>query len=239
MNYTPHTTKERGTTMKSFLNKDASAKSFLIIGMGSFGHHLCRALIERKCEVMAVDQDREALEDLLPLGVVPKSGDCTKVEVLRSFDIRRFDACFVCLGNSYVLGSLQITDLLKSLGAKKIFSKADDDVQAKFLERSGADYVIYPEKDTAYTLAVSESSDKIFDCIHVTNDLYIYELEPMAEWIGKSLKELDFRARYNLTVIGVKRKGVMNSNLKPDRPFHKDEHLMVLGKIEDIQQVIR
>lgn len=219
--------------------KQKEVKSFLIIGMGSFGHHLCHALIERECEVMAVDQEREALEDLLPLGVVARAGDCTKEEVLRSFDIEKFAACFVCLGDNNVLDSLQITDLLKSLGAKKVFSKADDDVQAKFLQRSGADYVIYPEKDVAYTLAVSESSDKIFDCIHVTGDLYIYELEPMAEWIGKSLLELNFRARYNLTVIGIKRRGAMISNLKPDRPFHTDEHLMVLGRIEDIQQVIR
>ena len=227
------------TMKKSLLNKEPPVKSFLIIGMGAFGHHLCRALIERKCEVMVVDQDRDMLEDLSPLGVVARVGDCTREEVLRSFDIESFDACFVCIGDDSVLSSLQITDLLKSLGAKKVFSKADHDVQAKFLARSGADSVIYPEKDAAYTLAVSESSDKIYDCIHVTGDLYIYEVEPMAEWIGKNLIQLNFRAAYNLTVIGIKRKGVMISNLRPDRPFHKDEHLMVLGQIEDIQRVIR
>lgn len=218
---------------------ETAVKTFLIIGMGSFGHHLCRALVERKCEVMVVDQDRDTLDDLIPLGVVARAGDCTREEVLRSFDIESFDACFVCVGDDNVLASLQITDLLKSLGGKKVFSKADNDVQAKFLARSGADLVIYPEKDVAYTLAVSESSDKIYDCIHVTDDLYIYELEPMAEWIGKSLLQLNFRAQYNLTVIGIKRQGTMISNLKPDRPFHRDEHLMVLGKIEDLQRVIR
>lgn len=224
---------------KSRIGKDTAVKSFLIVGTGAFGHHLCRALIERKCEVMIVDQDRDTMEDLIPLGVVARAGDCTREEVLRSFDIESFDACFVCVGDDNVLASLQITDLLKSLGGKKVFSKADNDVQAKFLARSGADHVIYPEKDVAYTLAVSESSDKIFDCIHVTDDLYIYELEPMAEWVGRNLIQLNFRAQYNLTVIGIKRKGTMISNLKPDRPFHKDEHLMVLGKIEDIQKVIR
>lgn len=224
---------------KPLTGKETYIKSFLIIGLGSFGHHLCRALLERKCEVMIADLDRENLEDLIPLGVVARAGDCTREEVLRSFDVESFDACFVCLGDNHVLHSLQITDLLKTLGAKKVFGKADDDVQAKFLARSGADYVIYPEKDVAYTLAVSESSDKIYDCIHVTDDLYIYEVEPMDEWIGKSLIQLNFRAQYNLTVIGIKRKGAMISNLKPDRPFHRDEHLMVLGKIEDIQRVIR
>jgi len=214
-------------------------KSFLIIGMGSFGHHLCRALVEQKCEVMIVDQDGETLEDMLPLGVSAKVGDCTNEDVLRSFDVGSFDACFVCLGDNNILGSLQITSLLKELGGKKVFSKADDDVQAKFLLRNGADHVIYPELEAAITLAVSESSDSIFDCIPLTADHSIYELEPMERWLGKSLKELNFRVKYHLTVIGVKRGEVIIPNLSPDYAFRKDEHLLVLGRMEDIRKVIR
>lgn len=214
-------------------------KSFLVIGMGSFGHHLCRALVEQKCEVMAVDQNGETLEDVLPLVVSAKVGDCTNEEVLRSFSVESFDACFVCLGDSNVLGSLQISSLLKELGAKKVFSKADDDMQAKFLLRNGADHVIYPEREAAVRLAISESSDSIFDCIPLTEDHSIYELEPMDRWIGKSLKELNFRVKYHLTVIAVKRGNVVIPNLSPDYAFRKDEHLLVLGRIEDIRKVIR
>ena len=214
-------------------------KSFLIIGMGSFGHHLCRALAEQKCEVMIVDQNSEALEDMLPLVVSAKVGDCTHEEVLRSFGVESFDACFVCLGDSNILGSLQITSLLKELGARKVFSKADDDVQAKFLLRNGADHVIYPELEAAVRLAVSESSDSIFDCIPLTADHSIYELEPMERWLGKSLKELNFRVKYHRTVIGIKRGEIIIPNLSPDYAFRKDEHLLVLGRIEDIRKVIR
>ncbi len=214
-------------------------KSFLIVGLGSFGHHLCRALAEQKCEVMVADQVSETLEDLLPLVVSAKVGDCTNEEVLRSFDIPSFDACFVCLGDSNILGSLQITSLLKELGAKKVFSKADDDVQAKFLLRNGADEVIYPELEVAVSLAVSESSDSIFDCIRLTADYSIYELQPLPRWVGKSLKELNFRVKYNLTVIAAIRDGVIRPNLSPDYTFREDEHLLVLGRIEDIHRVIR
>ena len=134
-------------------------KSFLVIGMGSFGHHLCRALSQQKrCEVMIVDRDGANLEDMLPYVVSAKVGDCTNPEVLRSFAVESFDACFVCVGDD-ILGSLQITSLLKELGARKVFSKADDDVQAKFLLRNGADHIIYPELEVASSLAVSESSD--------------------------------------------------------------------------------
>ena len=214
-------------------------KSFLIIGMGSFGHHLCRALAEQKCEVMVVDRVSETLEDVLPLVVSAKVGDCTNEEVLRSFSVESFDACFVCMGDNNVLGSLEITSLLKELGAKKVFSKADDDVQAKFLLRNGADEVIYPEQEVAVSLAVSESSDSIFDCIHLTADYSIYELQPMDRWLGKSLKELNFRVKYNLTVIAVMRDGIIRPNLSPDYTFKADEHLLVLGRIEDIRKVVR
>ena len=207
--------------------------------MGSFGHHLCRALVEQKCEVMVVDQAGETLEDVLPLVVSAKVGDCTNEEVLRSFSVESFDACFVCLGDSNVLGSLQITSLLKELGAKKVFSKADDDVQAKFLLRNGADHIIYPEREAAVRLAVSESSDSIFDCIPLTSDHSIYELEPMDRWVGKSLKELNFRVKYHLTVIAIKRGEIIVPNLSPDYAFRKEEHLLVLGRIEDIRKVIR
>ena len=213
-------------------------KSFLIVGMGSFGHHLCRALADQKCEVMVADQVSDTLEDLLPLVVSAKVGDCTNEEVLRSFDIPSFDACFVCLGDSNVLGSLQITSLLKELGAKKVFSKADDDVQAKFLLRNGADHVIYPEQEAAVNLAISESSDSIFDCISLTDEYSIYELQPMDRWIGKSLKELNFRVKHNLTVIAAMRDGIIRPNLSPDYTFKADEHLLVLGRIEDILKVV-
>ena len=112
-------------------------------------------------------------------------------------------------------------------------------MQKKFLLRNGADEVIYPEQEVAVSLAVSESSDSIFDCIHLTADYSIYELQPMDRWLGKSLKELNFRVKYHLTVIGVKRGEVIVPNLSPDYAFRKEEHLLVLGRIEDIRKVIR
>ena len=213
-------------------------KSFLIVGMGSFGPHLCRALAQQKCEIMIVDRDSENLEDMLPYVVSAKAGDCTNEDVLRSFGVESFDACFVCLGDN-VLASLQVTSLLKELGARKVFSKADSDMQAKFLLRNGADEIIYPEMEIASSIAISESSDSIFDCIRLSADYSIFELQPLDRWLGKSLKELNFRAKYNMTVIAVKKGEVIRPNLHPDYVFTADEHLLVLGRGEDIQRIIK
>lgn len=104
-------------------------KSFLIIGMGRFGSHLCRNLAKLGNEVMIVDQNEELLEPLLPYVTDAKIGDCTKEEVLKSLGVGNFDKCFVCIGTNFQ-SSLEITCLLKELGAKYVISKATRDVHA-------------------------------------------------------------------------------------------------------------
>lgn len=107
-------------------------KTVLIIGMGRFGQHLTRKMLELKNEVMIVDQREEALEALLPLVTSAKIGDCTNEEVLHSLGVGNFDLCFVCIGTNFQ-SSLEITSLLKEAGARFVVSKATRDIQAKFL----------------------------------------------------------------------------------------------------------
>ena len=212
-------------------------KSFLIIGLGTFGHHLCRELAKQKCELMIVDSRPEALEDLLPYVVSAKIADCSNVEVLRSFDIPSFDACFVCIGGNFQY-SLEVTSLLKDLGAKKIFSKADEDIQAKFLRRIGADEVIYPELDAAASIAVSESNDSIFDCIALSGEFSVYEIEPNEKWLGKTIRELNFRNTYNLNILGAVQDGKINDMPSIDYVFKRGEHLLVMGHDADIRKAV-
>ena len=211
-------------------------KSFLIVGMGSFGHHLCRCLCQQKCDVMIVDSSAERIEDLLPIAASAKIGDCTKKEVLESFDIPSFDVCFVCIGDDFQ-NSLEVTSLLKELGAKRVYSKAEKDVQAKFLLRNGADRVIYPEYDVARRIAVSVSSDSIFDYIPLNDDYSIAEIAVQDKWVGKTIRGLDFRSRYHLSILAVKKSGVVSPLPSADYAFEATMHLMVLGRMRDIQHI--
>ena len=213
-------------------------KSFLIIGMGTFGHHLCRELANQRCEVMVVDINPEAVEDVLGIVVSAKVGDCTNEEVLRSFGIPDFDACFVCVSSDFK-NSLQITSLLKELGAKKIICKANDDIHKKFLLRNGADQVIYPEQEAALSVAVSESSDDIFDCIALTADYSIYELSVPEQWVGKSIAELNIRSKYHLNILATKTETGMQPLTDAAYVFRGDEHIMVMGLVEDVKKLVR
>jgi trk system potassium uptake protein TrkA len=175
---------------------------------------------------------------MLPYVVSAKIGDCTNIEVLKTFDIPSFDACFVCIGENFQ-NSLEITSQLKECGAKKVISKADRDIQEKFLLRNGADEVIYPEKNMAERYAVTESSEHIFNFINLGSDYSIYEIDILDRWVGKTVKELNFRVKYNLAVLATKKDGEVKPVISGDRRFEKGEHLLVLGKEEDVHKVTK
>ncbi len=214
-------------------------KSFLLIGMGSFGHHLCLSMAkQRDVEMMIVDKSSDVLEDLLPYVVSAKVGDCCDEKVLKSFGVDEFDACYVCIGGDFQ-NSIQITSLLKDLGARKVIAKADEDVQAKFLLRNGADQVIYPERDIAERIAITAGSNRIFDFIELSEDLGVYEVRPMKKWIGKTIREVNVRVNYNVSILAYRKDGKLVPMPSPDYVFVEDEHLMVISSKSDIDAITR
>lgn len=212
-------------------------KSILMIGMGHFGTHLCMNLSRLDNEIMIVDKCEERLEDLLPYVTSAKIGDCTNVKVLESLGVSNFDLCIVSIGSNFQ-SSLEITSLLKDLGAKHILSKANRDIHAKFLQRNGADEVIFPDRDVAAKLAVRLSADNVFDYINLADGYSIYEIAPRREWVGKSVLDLNFRARYHLSIIGVKYSDHTRILPGADYTFKADEHLMVIGLQKDIEKIL-
>lgn len=212
-------------------------KSFLIIGMGRFGHYLCRALAELGNEILVVDEDEERLEPCLPLVTGAKIGDCTKPEVLRELGIGNFDKCFVCIGTNFQ-SSLEITSLLKEMGAACVVSRASTDVQAKFLLRNGADEVVYPERDMAEKIAKKSSANHVFDFVDL-GDYGIYEVLPPKDWQGKSLRELDVRARFMVSILGIRKDDGSMVMPGADYVFQMEEHMLVMGSDEALAKFLK
>lgn len=212
-------------------------KSFLIIGMGRFGQYLCRELSKLENEILAVDSREERLEPCLPLVTSAKIGDCTKPEVLKELGIGNFDMCFVCIGTNFQ-SSLEITSLLKEMGANKVISRASTDVQAKFLLRNGADEVVYPERDIAERIAKRSSANHVFDFIDL-GDYGIYEALPMKSWIGKSIREINVRVNYGISILGIR--NLDGSLLMPDAEyvFRQEDHLMVMGSDAELAKFLK
>lgn len=213
-------------------------KSFLIIGMGRFGHHLCKNLIELGNEVMIVDTTQDVMEDVIPLVTSAKIGDCTNPDVLKSLGVGNYDVCFVCIGTNFQ-SSLEVTSQLKEMGAKYVVSKATRDIHAKFLLRNGADEVVYPDRDVAEKTAVKFNANHVFDYIELTPEYSIFEIPTIPEWHGKSIMEVNFRVKYKVSIVGIKNGEQTNLLPGADHVFTPQEHLMVIGNNKDVEKLLK
>lgn len=213
-------------------------KSILIIGLGRFGRHMAQKFYEQGNDVMAVDCVEERVNVVLPYVTNAQIGDTTDEMFLSSLGISDYDLCVVTIGDNFQ-SSLETTALLKDLGANYVLSRASRDVHAKFLLRNGADEVIYTEKETAERLAVKFGSDSIFNYIELNKDFSIYEISVPNGWVGKSILQKNVRSKYNVSILAIKVGDNLYPLPHPDHIFTEDEILMVLGRDEDVERLIK
>lgn len=210
-------------------------KNILLIGLGRFGRHLAIELNELGHEVMAIDSDEERVNAILPYVMNAQIGDSTNVDFLKSLGISNFDICFVTISADFE-GSLETTSLLKELGAKVVISRAERDIQKKFLLRNGADQVVYPERQLAKWASIRYTADHILDYMEIDASHGIFEAEVPEEWHGKTIGELDVRRKYNINIIAVKDKGGVNLSLSTDTLLKQDDTILVIGEHSAIKK---
>lgn len=213
-------------------------KNILLIGLGRFGRHIALQLNKLGHEVMAVDSNEERVNGILPIVTNAQIGDSTNTEFLKSLGIGNFDVCIVTIGGNFQ-NSLETTSLLKELGAKLVVSRAERDVQEKFLLRNGADEVIYPEKQVANWAAIRYTADHIRDYIEVDEAHAIFEVEVPEGWIGKTVGELDIRRKYSINIMATKENGKINMAVSPDTVLTDNITLLVLGAYKELQKCFR
>ena len=207
-------------------------KSVLIIGMGRLGTRLAEKMSDLGNDVMVVDTSEKIINEIAPRFTDAYVADCTNENVLKNFGVQHFDVCFVTIGDNFQ-ASLEITSLLKELGAKYVVSKAGSDIQAKFLLRNGADEVVYPEHDIADKLAIKHNAKDIFDLIELSKEYAIFEIPVKKNWIGNSIQSLDIRKKYHVNVLAIKNNNVINIP-SPDYSFVQNDHVILLGKQNDV-----
>lgn len=213
-------------------------KNVLLIGAGHFGLHIAMQLSQLGHQVMALDTDEERINDILPFVTKAQIGDSTNAELLRALGIRDFDVCFVTISGNFQ-NSLETTSLLKELGAKYVVSRAERDVQAKFLLRNGADNVVYPEKQMAIWAAKRYTAGHIFDYIEIDKQHAIFEAEVPKAWVGKSIGTLDVRKKFGINILGIKRLGKTDVSITPDTILSEDITMLALGEYKALQKCFR
>lgn len=213
-------------------------KSILLIGLGRFGKHIAMKLRELNHQVMAVDCNEDLVQELLPYVTNAQIGDSTNEEFLRSLGVDNYDVCIVAIGKNFQ-SSLETTSMLKELGAQMVVSRAETDVQEKFLLRNGADEVVFPEKQMARWAAIRYSANHVLDYIELDQENAIFEVTIPAVWMGKTVGQLDIRKKYSINILAVKCGSKLDSFITPDTLLCEGKTLMVMGKYRDIQKCFR
>ena len=210
-------------------------KSILLIGLGRFGRHIAKKLDELHHQVMAVDKEDTRVDAVLPFVTNAQIGDATNEDFLSSLGVGNFDVCIVAIGDNFQ-NSLEVTSLLKELGAKMVVSRAARDVHAKFLLRNGADEIVYPERQLADWVAIRYSADHILDYIELDEEHAIFEISIPEEWLGKTIGQLDIRKKYDINIMALKTNDIMNLKISSDTQLLKGSTMLVLGETKHIQK---
>ena len=202
-------------------------KSVLVIGLGRFGRHAATQYANLGCEVMAIDKDEAAINTVVDRVTSTQIGDCSDIEVLRSLGVNNFDICLVAIGSDFE-SSMIITVRLKDMGAPMVISMAGSAIHAQLLVRNGADEVVYPEREMAHYLAVRTTTNNVYDYLELTPEMGIFEISAKEKWRGKTIKELDFRNHYKISILLIK---IKDNVFLPDADytFNGDEKIMVMG----------
>lgn len=212
-------------------------KNYIVIGMGRFGFSVARTLYEMGHDVLAVDSDEELVDAISPFVTRAVQIDATDENSIRSLGISNMDAAVVAMGDD-IKASILIALLCKELGAGMVIAKAQDALHGKVLSKMGVDRVVYPEREMGIRVAQSLASSNILECIDLSDDYSIAEIEVLKDWDGRSLKDLDLRKNYGINVMAIKGSDA-SLNISPlgEDVLKQKDILVVIGSLEDLQNL--
>ncbi len=213
-------------------------KQFAVIGMGRFGSSVATSLYRLGYEVLAIDKDEDRIEDVLNQVTHAVQADGTDEEALRAIGIRNFDVVVVAIGQD-IQASILTSLILKEMGVEMLVVKAQTELHGKVLTKIGADKVIFPERDMGMRVAHHLISPNILDYIELSEDYSIVEIHVTPRMVGKSLRDLDIRAKYGCNVMAIKTQDRMNIAPRAEDVIQKDDVLVVVGSNEDLRKFER
>jgi len=212
-------------------------KRVVVIGIGIFGFNLVKELYESGVEVIAIDKNKDMVQDIADFATKAIVSDGLEKTGLESLGLRESDVVVVSFGEDLAASTL-ITLHLKQMKIRNIIVKAPNVEYKQVLESVGATEVIIPEKEMASKVARSLISPNILDYIPLAEDYIIGEIAPPAAFQGKTLAEVHLRSKHNINVIAIRDTLTDTVSMVPPNYVIKDsEILIVIGKSRDIDRI--
>ncbi len=212
-------------------------REFAVIGLGRFGASVCQELSAEGMDVLAIDKMESKINDFRHIASHAVIADSTDEKALKELGISNIDHVIVAIGDD-IQASILTTLILKELGIKKVTVKAQSNHHEKVLLKIGADHVIHPERDMGKKIAHSLISNNFLDHLELSNEHSIIEIKASKKMIGKTLVELNIRARYGCNVVAIRSKATNKMNISPlaTDKIEAGDVLIIIGADKDISK---
>lgn len=210
-----------------FKKKKNETVSYGIIGLGRFGKSLVEELSSAGVDLLVLDRDEEKVREIREITEYAYVINSLDKKTLLETGIQNCDVAVVCIGEQMDASILATLNLV-SFGIKKVIAKSKSTEHGEVLEKLGAE-VVYPERDMAIRLGKRLETSRMLDYIHLSEKLNISKMFVPKKLVGKSVKEVDLRARFNLNIIAIENEGSMMQVFSPDYLFRDKDILFLSG----------
>lgn len=209
-------------------------KQYAVLGLGGFGTSVALTLQNLGCDVIAVDQSMEKVQAIANQVSYVMKGNVEEPEFMQMLGARNLDGIIIALSTNRE-ASIMATLLAKEVGVPYIIAKAHDERHEKILLKIGADAIVHPEREMGTRVAKNLVSTDFADWIALSPDYSMVEIETPDKWVGKTLRELETRRKYNLSVVGYFEGDNVVLNPDPDKPIENGIILIVMGPNKSLQ----
>lgn len=208
-------------------------KSFAVIGLGQFGMTLAVTLAESDCDVLAIDDKEENIEEISEKVTYAVKADVREPGILKALGVQNVDVAIIAVAEN-LEASIYATMQAKDLGVPFVVAKSMNSLHGRILDKIGADKIIYPEQSMGLRVARNLMSGGYLDVFELSAEFSMAEFSMPVSWSGKNLVDLNVRERFHINIIGIKQGENVTVDLDPSEPLPDNCSIIAIGKNKDL-----
>jgi trk system potassium uptake protein TrkA len=222
---------------------------FAVIGVGRYGSTIARRLAEKGAQVFAFDPNETKIENIKDDVAFAVTLDATDVRALRSQNLQELDGAVVAIGENFEATVLTCVHLM-DLGVKRVIARASGEHQRLILEKIGVTEILTPEREVAYVVGEKLINPNIISFLQLPDEHEIAEIKAPKGCVGRTIDEVGFRNKYEMTLITIKREYEITKNgqdcteqhivgvPKSDIAIKEKDTLVVFGTAKSVERFI-
>ena len=211
-------------------------KSVVVFGLGQFGKSLALNLSSSGADVMVVDRDEELVASIAGEVTEAKVADLENADAIKGLGIGNMDVAVVAIASNLTASILSVV-ISKEEGIPYVIAKSSNERMSTILKKTGADKIIYPEAEMGARAARVLTSNDFLEFFNIDDNLCVVEIKPHAEWVGKNLKQLNLREKYNINVVAVRSHNELHATVDPNKPLKENSDLLIIVERDNLKKL--